>query len=152
MNISEIRIIHEIHPISRKRSDFHVLPQMPRRYREGYTHCRDCDEELVESLWNDTVDMEKHQMYTVSSHDQLTELITGMSNDDLLQAVEKEYDNYTREALDIAQQELRRRNLYFIDKSELFPQASLHSGEKLVYRLVCGWVGRNNLIYLVKNN
>lgn len=98
-----------------------ICPKCRAEYREGYTHCRDCDEDLVESLPDDASRNPIFPKNFIPAHVQLTELITGMSDEDLISAVEEEYDNYTRKALDMAQQELRRRNRYFVDKSMFFP-------------------------------
>jgi hypothetical protein len=52
---------------------------------------------------------------------EVKELILGMSDDDLIEAVEEKYSNFTHEALEIAKEELNRRKIPFTDKSALYP-------------------------------
>jgi hypothetical protein len=44
-----------------------------------------------------------------------------MSDEELIEAVEEKYSDYAPEALEIAKQELIRRNIAFIDEGESFP-------------------------------
>lgn len=56
-------------------------------------------------------------------NDAVKEVITGMTDSELLEAVEKTYSGYTREALEIAMAELKRRGVPFIDKTADYPPA-----------------------------
>lgn len=57
-------------------------------------------------------------MYVIN--DEVRKFITGMTDDELLEAVQEKYDHFTREAFEAAKEELRLRNIDFIDKSADF--------------------------------
>ncbi|RPI79354.1 MAG: hypothetical protein EHM45_03275 [Desulfobacteraceae bacterium] len=57
-------------------------------------------------------------------NDAVKEVITGMTDGELLEAVEKTYSGYTREALDIAMAELKRRGIPFANKAIYYPASS----------------------------